>query len=112
MPKIKDIVEYLEAWAPPTFQEPYDNAGLITGDMSEEVTGVVIALDCIEAVVEDAIGKNCNLVVAHHPIIFKGIRKLTGKNYIEKNDNQSRQTRHRHLCHSHQPRSYQHGRKQ
>jgi putative NIF3 family GTP cyclohydrolase 1 type 2 len=84
MPKIKDIVEYLEAWAPPTFQEPYDNAGLITGDMSEEVTGVVIALDCIEAVVEDAIGKNCNLVVAHHPIIFKGIKKLTGKNYIEK----------------------------
>jgi dinuclear metal center YbgI/SA1388 family protein len=84
MPKIKDIVEYLEAWAPPTFQEPYDNAGLITGDMSEEVTGVVIALDCIEAVVEDAIRKNCNLVVAHHPIIFKGIKKLTGKNYIEK----------------------------
>ena len=84
MLKIKDIIHYLETLAPPAYQEDYDNSGLITGNSNDTVTGVLIALDCIEAVVDEAIAKKCNLIVAHHPIIFRGLKKLTGKNYIER----------------------------
>jgi len=84
MAKIKDILEYLESWAPPEYQEGYDNAGLITGDSKAELKGVLITLDCIESVIDDAIAKKCNLIVAHHPIVFRGLKQLTGKNYIER----------------------------
>ena len=84
MPKIKDILDYLENWAPPTYQEDYDNSGLITGSHQNALTGVMIALDCTEKVVDEAIGKGCNLIVAHHPIVFRGLKKLTGKTYIER----------------------------
>lgn len=65
-------------------QENYDNAGLLTGNSAWECTGVIVALDAIEMVLQEAIDNNCNLVVAHHPIIFNGLKKLTGKNYVEK----------------------------
>lgn len=81
---ISDIIQHLETIAPVHFQESYDNAGLITGDASSECTGIIISLDAIEAVIDEAINKKCNLVVAHHPIIFKGLKKLTGKNYVER----------------------------
>lgn len=81
---IKDITTYLEGFAPLAYQESYDNAGLIVGDASTEVTGVLVTLDSTEEVIDEAIAKGCNLVVAHHPIIFKGLKKLTGKNYIER----------------------------
>ncbi|WP_447640678.1 MULTISPECIES: Nif3-like dinuclear metal center hexameric protein [Chitinophagaceae] len=81
--KIKEIVQYLESIAPPSFQESYDNAGLITGDAGWECTGVLTTLDCTETVVKDAIAKNVNLIVAHHPIVFKGLKKINGKNYVE-----------------------------
>ena len=84
MPKIKDIVQYLEQLAPPAYQEDYDNSGLLTGDLDWEVSGALVTLDCTEAVVDDAIAKECNLIVAHHPIIFRGLKRLTGKNYIER----------------------------
>lgn len=84
MANIKDIIDYLEAWAPPAYQESYDNAGLLTGNKQVEISGVLIALDCIEEVVDEAIDKNCNLIIAHHPIIFKGLKRLTGQNYIER----------------------------
>jgi dinuclear metal center YbgI/SA1388 family protein len=84
MPKIKDITRYLETIAPLSFQESYDNAGLQTGDANAEVTGILLTLDCTETVVEEAIAKNCNLIVAHHPVIFRGLKKLTGSNYVEK----------------------------
>ena len=84
MAKIKDIVDYLETWAPPAFQEDYDNSGLITGNKNSELTGAIIALDCTEEVVEEAISKNCNLIIAHHPIVFRGMKQLTGKTYIER----------------------------
>jgi dinuclear metal center YbgI/SA1388 family protein len=82
--KISDITQHLETIAPVHFQESYDNAGLIVGNASAECTGVIISLDAIEAVIDEAINKKCNLVVAHHPIIFKGVKKLNGKNYVER----------------------------
>lgn len=82
--KIKDVVEYLESIAPRYLQESYDNAGLIVGDKNVAVTGILIALDTIEAVLDEAIQNDCNLVVAHHPIVFGGLKTFTGKNYVER----------------------------
>lgn len=84
MHKIKDITGYLEGIAPRAYQESYDNSGLITGSQHDEVTGILITLDSTEAVIDEAISKNCNLVIAHHPIIFKGLKQITGKNYVER----------------------------
>ncbi len=84
MIKIKDIIQYLESYAPPAYQEGYDNSGLLTGNKENILRGAIITLDCIEAVVDEAIQKNCNMIIAHHPIIFQGIKKLTGNNYIER----------------------------
>lgn len=82
--KIREITQYLESLAPISSQESYDNSGLIVGDANAEVSNVLISLDCIEATVEEAIQKNCQLIIAHHPIVFKGLKKLNGKNYIER----------------------------
>ncbi|GAB3254461.1 Nif3-like dinuclear metal center hexameric protein [Larkinella harenae] len=82
--KIRDLTNYLEAWAPLAYQESYDNAGLIVGDAETTVTGVLITLDVTEDVVDEAIRKNCNLIVAHHPIVFRGLKKLNGRNYVER----------------------------
>ncbi len=84
MVTIKDVTAYLENIAPPSLQESYDNAGLIAGDYSTDVKGVLVALDCLEEVVEEAIRTNCNLIVTHHPVIFSGLKKLNGKNYVER----------------------------
>jgi dinuclear metal center YbgI/SA1388 family protein len=81
---IGDVVKHLEDLAPPAFQEDYDNSGLITGDASLAVTSVVVTLDCTEEVVHEAIALGANLIIAHHPIVFRGLRKLTGKNYVER----------------------------
>jgi dinuclear metal center YbgI/SA1388 family protein len=81
---IKDVTDYLESISPLAYQEEYDNSGLITGDGQQAVHGVIVTLDCTEAVVEEAIQNKCNLIVAHHPIIFKGLKKITGKNYVER----------------------------
>lgn len=82
--KIKDITSYLEELAPLNFQEDYDNSGLIIGDSQVELTGVLVTLDVTEEVISEAIKKGCNLIVAHHPLIFKGLKKLNGKNYVER----------------------------
>jgi dinuclear metal center YbgI/SA1388 family protein len=81
---IKEVTDYLEAIAPPDYQESYDNSGLITGSPAWGVKGILVTLDCIEAVVDEAITTKCNLIIAHHPIIFKGLKRLTGKNYVER----------------------------
>jgi dinuclear metal center YbgI/SA1388 family protein len=81
---IAAIIQTLETVAPPAYQESYDNAGLLTGDAQAECTGVLCALDATEAVIREASEKGCNLVVVHHPIIFGGLKKLTGSNYVEK----------------------------
>jgi dinuclear metal center YbgI/SA1388 family protein len=82
--KVKDVTDYLESLAPRGYQESYDNSGLLTGEPSQEITGVLVTLDCTEAVVEEAITLGINMIIAHHPIIFKGLKKLTGSNYVER----------------------------
>ncbi|MCL4161250.1 UNVERIFIED_CONTAM: hypothetical protein GTU68_020608, partial [Idotea baltica] len=81
---IKELVDYLESIAPLEYQESYDNSGLIVGDKNDKITNVLVSLDSTESVIDEAIEKGCNIVIAHHPIIFKGLKKLTGKNYIER----------------------------
>ncbi|QJB41911.1 Nif3-like dinuclear metal center hexameric protein [Chitinophaga oryzae] len=82
--KIKEIIQVLEAYAPLPYQESYDNAGLIFGDPSWEVTNVLLTLDATEAVIDEAIARGCNLVVAHHPIVFGGLKKINGRSYVER----------------------------
>ncbi len=82
--KIKALVQILEKIAPPQYQEVYDNAGLIVGNPATDITGVLVCLDSTEAVILEAIERGCNVVVAHHPIVFKGLKKLNGKNYVER----------------------------
>ncbi|WP_224997526.1 Nif3-like dinuclear metal center hexameric protein [Cesiribacter sp. SM1] len=81
---INDITQELEKWAHPSLQESYDNSGLLTGSGQTACSGVLITLDCTEAVIDEAIERGCNLVVAHHPIVFKGLKRLTGRNYVER----------------------------
>lgn len=81
---IKDITSYLEELAPLSSQESYDNSGLIIGEQSTEVTGVLLSLDCTEEIVEEAINIGANMIIAHHPIVFKGLKRLNGKNYVER----------------------------
>lgn len=82
--KIKNITAHLESVAPLSYQESYDNAGLLTGNPETEITSVLITLDCTEEIVDEAISRGCNLIVAHHPIIFSGLKKITGRNYVER----------------------------
>ncbi|BDD04999.1 Nif3-like dinuclear metal center hexameric protein [Aureibacter tunicatorum] len=84
MPKIKEVIQFLENIAPLSYQESYDNSGLIVGNQNTEITGILVTLDTTEEVIKEAIEKNCNLIVSHHPIIFKGLKKINGKNYVER----------------------------
>ena len=81
---IKEVIQVLAAKAPLSLQESYDNAGLIIGDPEWNCTGILCTLDATEAVIGEALAKGCNLVVAHHPIVFSGLKKINGKNYVEK----------------------------
>ncbi|MDA3823194.1 MAG: Nif3-like dinuclear metal center hexameric protein, partial [Bacteroidales bacterium] len=82
--KLKEITALFEKLAPLMYQESYDNSGLQVGSYSMEVSGVLITLDVTEDVIEEAITKNLNLVICHHPVIFGGIKSLTGKNMVER----------------------------
>ena len=82
--KVADVHRLLEEWAPSHWAEDFDNTGLLVGDPQTEVTGTLVSLDCLENVVEEAEKKGCNLIVCFHPIIFKGLKKLTGKTYVER----------------------------
>lgn len=84
MIKVRDLISHLEQFAPSHYQESYDNAGLIVGDPEMEIKGVLICLDSTEAVLEEAIRTGCNVIVAHHPIVFSGLKKINGKNYVER----------------------------
>jgi dinuclear metal center YbgI/SA1388 family protein len=81
--KIKEIIAAIEAFAAPELQEEWDNTGLLTGNEWWECTGVLCTLDVTEAVIKEAVEKECNLIVAHHPVIFKGLKRITGKSYAE-----------------------------
>lgn len=82
--KIRELIKILDQLAPPVYAEDYDNVGLICGDSSNEISGVLCTLDCTEAVIDEAIQNKCNVVVAHHPIVFRGLKKFTGKSYVER----------------------------
>jgi len=82
--KLKKLIESLEQWAPLNYQEDYDNSGLIVGSPEDEIHAALVSLDCTEEIVDEAIEKNCNLIISHHPIVFKGLKKLNGKNYVER----------------------------
>lgn len=84
MSTVRDLVNFFEEIAPARLQESYDNSGLILGDPEMEIKGVLCCLDSTEAIVEEAIEKNCNVIVAHHPIVFSGLKRLTGSSYIER----------------------------
>ena len=81
---VSEVIKEIESFAPLAYQESYDNAGLIVGSPTMMVTGILICLDTLEEIIDEAIQKKCNLVVAHHPIVFSGLKKITGKNYVER----------------------------
>ncbi len=81
---VQDVVNHLETLAPLAYAEDFDNVGLLVGDKNTKVSGVLVTLDTLETVVDEAIENNCNLIVSFHPIIFKGLKKLTGKSYVER----------------------------
>ena len=84
MATIAEIIACIEGFAHPMYQESYDNSGLIVGNSAKKVKKVMLTLDCTEDVVEEAISTGCQLIIAHHPIVFKGLKSLTGKNYVER----------------------------
>ncbi len=81
---LRNIIDHLENVAPVHYQESYDNAGLIVGDKANEVESALITLDVTEEVIDEAISKNCGLIISHHPLIFKGIKRITGDNEVER----------------------------
>jgi dinuclear metal center YbgI/SA1388 family protein len=82
--KIKDVFPILEQLAPLAYAEDFDNVGLLVGDKNKDCTGILVCHDALESIVNEAIIENCNLIVCFHPILFTGIKKITGKNYVEK----------------------------
>jgi len=82
--QVKDIADTIEMFAPPVYQESYDNCGLQVGNMADEVSGILISLDVTEAILAEAIERGCNMIIAHHPLIFSGLKKITGKTYVER----------------------------
>jgi len=81
---IKEITTHIEQLAPLSNAEYFDNVGLLVGNHNTNVTGVLVTLDTLEETVEEAIAKNCNLIVSFHPIIFEGLKKLNGSSYVER----------------------------
>lgn len=82
--KLREVTSYLESLAPTSWQESYDNSGLLVGNPDDEVKGVLISLDCTEAVLDEAIQLGYNLIISHHPIVFKGLKRFNGNNYVER----------------------------
>ncbi len=74
----------IEEFAPLSYQENYDNSGLIVGNRNDEVTGVLISMDCVEEIIDEAIETKANMIISHHPIVFSGLKKFNGNNYIER----------------------------
>ncbi|TWO34315.1 Nif3-like dinuclear metal center hexameric protein [Seonamhaeicola sediminis] len=81
---IQDVINHLEELAPLAYAEDFDNVGLLVGDKKQKLTGVLVTIDTLESVVDEAITKKCNLIVSFHPIIFKGLKKITGNTYVER----------------------------
>jgi len=84
MRTIQHIIDILDQWAPPAYAKDYDNVGLLIGDATSVCSGILVSLDCIETVVDEAIQTKSNLIVCFHPIVFSGLKKITGKDYVER----------------------------
>lgn len=82
--KIKEIISHIEEFAPVSYQESYDNSGLIIGNSSSEVNSALLTIDVTEEIIDEAIAKKCGLIISHHPLIFDGIKRLNGNNSVEK----------------------------
>src|SRR5690606_14424091 len=82
--KLSEITSFLEDFAPLDYQEDYDNSGLIVGKPSQEITQAIISLDCTEAIIDEAIQSRCNLIISHHPIVFKGMKRFNEADYVER----------------------------
>ncbi|TSD64709.1 Nif3-like dinuclear metal center hexameric protein [Inquilinus sp. KBS0705] len=82
--KLAQLTAYLESLAPLAYQEEYDNSGLIVGRPDMDIAQALVSLDCTEAVVDEAIATGCQVIVSHHPIVFKGLKKFNGKTYVER----------------------------
>ena len=81
---VQFVINYLEEFSPLAYAEDFDNVGLLVGNKNTKLTGVLVTLDTLEEVVDEAIENNCNLIVSFHPILFKGLKKITGKTYVER----------------------------
>jgi dinuclear metal center YbgI/SA1388 family protein len=81
---VQEVIKVIEELCPLNYAEDFDNVGLLVGDKHQSVTGILVTLDTLENVIEEAKTKNCNMVVSFHPIIFSGLKKLTGKTYVER----------------------------
>ena len=82
--KVKDVVQLLDELAPLRYSEDFDNTGLLVGNMNSEVTGILVTLDTLEPIIDEAVSNKCNLIVSFHPIVFSGLKKITGKTYVER----------------------------
>ena len=82
--KIREIINTLEILAPLEWQEEWDNAGIQVGDPDRELTGILLCVDVTESIIDEAIRKNCNLIISHHPLLFRPLRSIQGRNYIER----------------------------
>ncbi len=82
--QVADVLDLLDQWAPLTYSEDFDNTGLLVGDPGVELTGILVSLDCLESVVDEALARECNLIVSFHPIIFSGLKSLEPKDYVTK----------------------------
>lgn len=104
--KISEVLQILENWAPPSLQESYDNAQLLCGDRNEEVTKTLVTLDCTEKVVLEAIEKGCNLIIAHHPIIFSGFKAFNWKLIRRTDDDSCHKKQCCYICYAYQSRQH------
>jgi dinuclear metal center YbgI/SA1388 family protein len=81
---ISEVCNFLDQLAPQAYKESWDNVGVLVGDVQQPLKGMLVNLDCTPEVVQEAIDTGCNLIVSHHPIVFSGLKKFTGQNYIQK----------------------------
>ena len=84
MTTVRTITQWIEEAAPLALQEEYDNAGLLIGSPDMLVTGVLLTVDVTEDIVDEAIQNGCNLIISHHPLIFRGIKNITGQNDVQR----------------------------
>lgn len=84
MSTINEVVSSLEQLAPPALQESYDNSGLLIGNAEGKVTGALLCIDVTEEIVDEAARNKCNLIISHHPLLFSSLKRITGKNYVER----------------------------